>query len=482
MEKRDVGGKGGTACPYSKKCGGCAYQGIPYEEQLRKKQTAVNSLLGKFAKVEPILAAECPKHYRNKVHGVFGRDRKGNVFTGIYEEGSHRIVPIRSCEIEDERAAGILNTLCILAKQFKIQIYDEDRGTGLLRHALIRTGYSTGEIMVVLVLASPIMPSKNNFTKELRRLHPEINTIVLNVNARDTNMVLGDRNIILYGRGYIEDVLCGLRFRISPLSFYQINPVQTERLYRKAMEFAALTGKETVIDAYCGIGTIGMCMAGQAKKVMGVEQNRDAVKDAIANAKRNQIANIYFAAEDAGKYMVRLAAEKESADVVLMDPPRSGSTKEFIDSVHALKPDRVVYISCNPETLKRDLEHFVRKGWKVKKIQPVDMFPYTVHVETVVLLSKGEIDSKKVRVEFSLEDMDMSAFRKGATYREIKDYVKEQTGLSVSSLYIAQVKRKCGLEVGLNYNLSKKENAKAPQCPPEKEEAIRMALEYFRMI
>lgn len=388
MEKRDIGGRGEAACPYSKKCGGCAYQGIPYEEQLRKKQTAVNSLLGKFAKVEPILAAECPKHYRNKVHGVFGRDRKGNVFTGIYEEGSHRIVPIRSCEIEDERAAAILNTLCILAKQFKLQIYDEDRGTGLLRHALIRSGYSTGEIMVVLVLASPIMPSKNNFTKELRRLHPEINTIVLNVNARDTNMVLGDRNIILYGRGYIEDVLCGLRFRISPLSFYQVNPVQTERLYRKAMEFAALTGKETVIDAYCGIGTIGMCMAGQAQKVMGVEQNRDAVKDAIANAKRNQIANIYFAAEDAGKYMVRLAAEKGRADVVLMDPPRSGSTKEFIDSVHTLKPDRVVYISCNPETLKRDLEHFVRKGWKVKKIQPVDMFPYTGHVEVVTCLQR----------------------------------------------------------------------------------------------
>lgn len=390
MEKRDVGERGEIACPYSKKCGGCAYQGIPYEEQLRKKQTAVNSLLGKFAKVEPILAAECPKHYRNKVHGVFGRDRKGNVFTGIYEEGSHRIVPIRSCEIEDERAAGILNTLCILAKQFKLQIYDEDRGTGLLRHALIRTGYSTGEIMVVLVLASPIMPSKNNFTKELRRLHPEINTIVLNVNARDTNMVLGDRNIILYGKGYIEDVLCGLRFRISPLSFYQVNPIQTERLYRKAMEFAALTGKETVIDAYCGIGTIGMCMAGQAQKVLGVEQNRDAVKDAIANAKRNQIANIHFAAEDAGKYMVRLAAEKGRADVVLMDPPRSGSTKEFIDSVHALKPDRVVYISCNPETLKRDLEHFVRKEWKVKKIQPVDMFPYTGHVETVALIQRKD--------------------------------------------------------------------------------------------
>ena len=376
------------ACPYAKKCGGCTYQGKTYEEQLKIKQKYVSGLLGKFGKVAPILGAECPEHYRNKVHGVFGRDKKGNVFTGIYEENSHRIVPVEDCLIEDERATAILKTLCIMAKQFKLQIYDEDRETGLLRHALIRVGRTTGEIMVVLVLSSPIMPSKNNFTKELCRRHPEITTIVLNVNEKRTSMVLGSRNIVLYGKGYIEDMLCGLKFRISPNSFYQINSEQTERLYRKAIEFAGLTGKERVIDAYCGIGTIGASAAGRAAEVLGVELNKDAVKDAVTNAKINQLKNIRFWNEDAGKYMVRMAENHEHADVVFMDPPRSGSTPEFINSVHALKPKKVVYVSCDPATLQRDLELFVKKGWKVRKIQPVDMFPYTGHVESCVLLER----------------------------------------------------------------------------------------------
>ena len=376
------------ACPYAKKCGGCTYQGKTYEEQLKIKQKYVSGLLGKFGKVAPILGAECPEHYRNKVHGVFGRDKKGNVFTGIYEENSHRIVPVEDCLIEDERATAILKTLCIMAKQFKLQIYDEDRETGLLRHALIRVGRTTGEIMVVLVLSSPIMPSKNNFTKELCRRHPEITTIVLNVNEKRTSMVLGSRNIVLYGKGYIEDMLCGLKFRISPNSFYQINSEQTERLYRTAIDFAGLTGKERVIDAYCGIGTIGASAAGRAAEVLGVELNKDAVKDAVTNAKINQLKNIRFWNEDAGKYMVRMAENHEHADVVFMDPPRSGSTPEFINSVHALKPKKVVYVSCDPATLQRDLELFVKKGWKAHKIQPVDMFPYTGHVESCVLLER----------------------------------------------------------------------------------------------
>lgn len=378
-----------AGCPYAKKCGGCIYQGKPYEDQLRIKQSVVNGLLGKMAKVAPILGAECPEHYRNKVHGVFGRDKKGNIYTGIYEEKSHRIVPVEDCRIEDEKATAILKTLCVMAKQFKLQVYDEDRETGLLRHALIRVGRQTGEIMVVLVTASPILPSKNNFTKELCRLHPEITTVVLNVNNKRTSMVLGERNIILSGKGYIEDVLCGLRFRISPSSFYQINPAQTERLYQKAIEFAALTGKERVIDAYCGIGTIGSSAAGKAGEVIGVELNRDAVKDAISNAKLNQIKNIRFWNEDAGRFMMRMAAENEKADVVFMDPPRSGSTPEFIESVNQLRPKKVVYVSCDPTTLKRDLELFIKKGWKVKKIQPVDMFPYTSHVEVVTLLMRN---------------------------------------------------------------------------------------------
>ena len=401
--QKRITGKGG--CPYAEKCGGCDYQGVPYEEQLKRKQSEVKALLGKFAEPAPILGAVHPEHYRNKVHGVFGRDKKGNVYTGIYEEGTHRIVPVKDCRIENVRAAAILKTLSVLAKQFKLQIYDEDRETGLLRHALIRTGAVTGQIMVTLVLSNPIMPSKNNFTKELCRLHPEITTIVLNINPKRTSMVLGDRNIVLYGKGYIEDELCGLKFRISPSSFYQINPEQTEVLYRKAMEFAQLTGTERVIDAYCGIGTIGMCAAKQAAEVWGVELNRDAVKDAVSNAKLNQMKNIRFLTEDAGNYMIRLAAEKESADIVFMDPPRSGSTKEFINAVHMLNPKRVVYVSCNPVTLKRDLEIFAGKGWKVRKIQPVDMFPYTAHVEVVSLLQKmSNTRERTITLDVEMED------------------------------------------------------------------------------
>lgn len=310
-------------------------------------------------------------------------------------------------------------------------------------------------------------------------------SVVQNCNPRRTSAVLGSDVRTLYGPGKITDTLCGLQFAISPRSFYQVNPEQTEVLYAKAIEFAALTGKETVIDAYCGIGTIGLCAAGRAKQVIGVERNPDAVRNACANAAANKINNARFICADATDWM-RAAAQPNSGlphpDVVFLDPPREGSTPACIDAVAAMKPKRVVYVSCNPETLARDLTHLTRRGWKALKIQPVDMFPHTEHVETVVLLSKGEIDSKKVRVEFSLEDMDMSGFQKGATYEQIKAYVLEHTGLKVSSLYISQIKRKCGLDVGQNYNLSKKEDAKVPKCPPEKEAAIRDALKYFQMI
>lgn len=332
------------------------------------------------------------------------------------------------------------------------------------------------------MLTSPILPSKNNFVKALLKLHPEITTVVINVNNRNTSMVLGDKEHVIYGKGYIEDELCGKRFRISPKSFYQVNPVQTEILYGKALEYAGLTGKETVVDAYCGTGTIGMIASDKAGKVIGVELNADAVRDARNNAKANQIRNIQFYQNDAGKFLVEMAGQGAKVDVVLMDPPRSGSTEEFMSSVVQIGPERIVYVSCNPETLVRDLKYFKKKGYRVAKGVGVDMFPFTEHVETVVLLSKGEIDSKKVRVEFSLEDMDMSGFQKGATYEQIKAYVLEHTGLKVSSLYISQIKRKCGLDVGQNYNLSKKEDAKVPKCPPEKEAAIRDALKYFQMI
>ena len=334
----------------------------------------------------------------------------------------------------------------------------------------------------MLVLADAILPSKNNFVKALRKNHPDISTVVINVNDKRTSMVLGERNITVYGKGYIEDSLLGCTFRISPNSFYQVNPKQTEILYRKAIDCAGLTGKETVIDAYCGTGTIGLIASKSAKQVIGVELNKDAIRDAITNAKRNDIHNVRFYNQDAGEFMVEMAQKGEHADVVIMDPPRTGSDEAFLSSVVRLAPKRVVYVSCGPESLARDLKYLTKHGYRMKECTPVDMFPFTRHVETVVLLSKGEVDSKKIRVEFSLEDMDMSEFQDGATYTQIKDYVLEHSGLKVSNLYISQIKRKCGIGVGKNYNLPKSEDSRQPQCPPEKEKAIREAFKYFGMI
>lgn len=371
-----------------KKCGGCQYQGVPYEKQLSEKQKAVRQLMQPFCKTAEITGMQDPYHYRNKVHAVFARKKDGTIISGVYEEGTHRVVPVEACQIEDEKADAIINDIRGLLKSFKIKTYNEDTGYGLLRHVLIRRGFTTGEIMVVLVLGSPVMPSKNNFVKALRKLHPEITTVVLNVNDKRTSMVLGDRETTIYGKGYIEDVLCGLTFRISSKSFYQINPVQTEKLYGKAMELAGLTGKERVIDAYCGIGTIGMVAAKSAKEVIGVELNPDAVRDAIKNAKRNQMKNIRFYQDDAGRFMEKMAAKGEKADVVFMDPPRSGSTEQFMKSAVTLAPQKIVYISCDPQTQARDLKYLTKHGYKAMGAYPYDMFPFTKHAENIVLLVK----------------------------------------------------------------------------------------------
>lgn len=375
-------------CSAAKKCGGCQYQGVAYQEQLKKKQKMEEELFKKFCKVEPIIGMKNPCNYRNKVQSVFGRDRKGNVISGTYEANSHRIVPVEDCMIEDKKAQEIIRTVRKLLPSFKIKTYNEDSGYGLLRHVMVRRGFKSGEIMVILVLGSPILPSKNNFVKALRKEHPEISTVVLNVNDKKTSMVLGDREINLYGKGFIRDELCGCTFRISPKSFYQVNPVQTEILYQTAIDYAQLTGKETVIDAYCGIGTISLIAAKHAKKVIGVELNGDAVKDAKINAKENKITTAEFYKGDAGEFMVKMAENGQKADVVFMDPPRSGSDEKFMSSVVKLNPKRVVYVSCGPDTLERDLKYFKKNGYHAKKIQPVDMFPFTEHCETVVLLEK----------------------------------------------------------------------------------------------
>lgn len=389
-EKRKKMPDSGKRCPVRKKCGGCSLLEMEYSEQLKRKEDFVRKTLKGIVKPEAIIGMENPWHYRNKIHASFARKRDGSIVSGIYEEGTHRLVPVEDCLIQDERANRIVRDLCGLFESFKIKVYNEDTGYGLVRHVLIRTGHVSGEVMVVLVCVSPVFPSKRNFVNALRKLHPEVTTVVLNVNDRRTSMVLGKRDIVLYGKGYIEDQLCGCTFAVSPQSFYQVNPVQTEILYRKAIEFADLHGTEKVLDAYCGTGTIGLIAAEYAGEVTGVELNPEAVRNAVSNAKQNQRKNIRFVQGDAGEYMQKMAAQRETMDVVLMDPPRAGSDEAFLSSLVTLAPEKVVYISCNPVTLARDLKYLGKRGYRVNRAVPVDMFPWTAeeHVETVVLLSR----------------------------------------------------------------------------------------------
>ncbi len=375
-------------CPVSRKCGGCQLMNMTYEEQLAFKQAKVIKLLGSFHRVNKIIGMNNPFHYRNKVQAAFGRTRNGEIISGVYQSSTHNIVKTDSCLIEDDKADEIILTIRKLVKSFKLTVFDERNQRGFLRHVLVKHGFSTGEIMVVLVTGTSNFPSKNNFISELLRLHPEITTIIQNVNNKYTSMVLGDKETVLYGKGYIEDILCGCTFRISPKSFYQINPIQTEILYNKAIDFAELSGRERVIDAYCGIGTIGIVASKKAGEVIGCEVNPDAIRDAKVNAKINDIKNIQFICADAGEFMLSLKEQGERCDVLFMDPPRAGSDKKFLSSAVALMPEKIVYISCNPETQQRDLNYLTRNGYKVKKIQPVDMFPYTNHVESVALLCK----------------------------------------------------------------------------------------------
>lgn len=391
MSKSKENIKNGS-CPVYKKCGGCQLQNLSYAEQLKFKQNKVDGLLKKFCKVEPIIGMDNPYNYRNKVQAAFRTNRQGKIISGVYQSGTHNIVAIDECQIEDKTADKIIVAVRNLMPSFRMTTYDEDTGKGFLRHILVKRGFATNEIMLVLVTGSPIFPSKNNFTKAIRKQFPEITTIIQNVNPYNTNLVLGDNQKILYGKGYIEDVLCDCKFRISPKSFYQINPVQTEKLYETAIEYAGLKGEETVLDTYCGIGTIGIIAAKRgAGKVIGVELNGEAVRDAIVNVKANNLKNIRIYKGDAGEFMEAVAEETEKPDVVFMDPPRAGSDEKFMNSLIKMSPKTVVYVSCNPETLSRDLEYIVKHSeYKIKKIQPVDMFPHTAHVEAVCLMSRKE--------------------------------------------------------------------------------------------
>ena len=383
-------------CQYAKKCGGCDYQGLSYEKQLKEKQEYVRKNVGEFCKVLPIIGMEHHYHYRNKVHAVFDIAKGGSVISGVYKAGTHDVVNIDSCQIEDETADAIICDIRGLLRSFKIKTYDEDTGYGLLRHVLVRRGFHSGEVMVVLVLGSPILPSKNNFVKALRKLHPEITTVVLNVNDKKTSMVLGEKETVIYGKGYIEDTLCGCTFRISPKSFYQVNPVQTEKLYGTALEYAGLTGGETVWDLYCGIGTISLFLAQKAKQVYGVEIVPQAIDDAKENAKINAIDNAEFFVGKAEEVLPEYYKEYEKthngetahADVIVVDPPRKGCDGVCLETMLKMQPERIVYVSCDSATLARDLKVLCEGGYELRKVRAVDQFGNTTHIETVVRLQR----------------------------------------------------------------------------------------------
>ena len=469
----------------AKNCGGCPLLGLDYAEQLKQKEAAVKKLLGKYGPVNAIRGMENPYHYRNKVISTFTTGWGGKLTSGIYAANSHKVLPVERCLLQDEVLDKTMEAVRAAAIACRYQPYDEDKGTGLVRHCLLRRGVATGQVMVVLVTAQPVLPGARNFVRallaEAEKRGVTVTTVVQDVNPRKTSVVLGDAEKVLYGKGYILDELCGKTYALSPRSFYQINHSQTEVLYGLAVEAAHLTGKEVVLDAYCGIGTIGLTAADHAKQVVGVELNRDAVQDAIGNAKHNGVKNARFFAADATRWISEAAAAGERADVIFMDPPREGSTPQFLDSVARMAPKRVVYVSCNPETLARDLALLTKKGYHVESSTPVDMFPHSEHIETVCLLSK--LNAKQhIEVDIHMDELDLTDAEKKATYSEIKEYVLEHTGLKVSSLYIAQVKQKCGIIERENYNKPKSDDAKQPQCPPDKEKAIKEALKHFGMI
>ena len=427
--------------------------------------------------MEEILGAAETRRYRNKAQYPVSPDGR----IGFYRARTHEVIDTRECLLVKPEADAAAEAVRQYMRDFRAAGYDERTGRGLLRHVYVRSN-TKSESLICLLVNGKRLPHEAELVERLRRACPKAVGIVLGENTRRDNVILGERYRTLWGADRLEDVLCGRVFRLSVPSFYQVNHEQAERLYAKAIEYAQLTGEETVLDLYCGAGTITLALASHAKRVLGAEIVPEAIDDARENAARSGVENAEFFCGDASDVAKKLAQENLRPDVITVDPPRKGLAEDVVESIARMQPERVVYVSCDSATMARDVKRFAALGYRAVRACAVDLFPRADHVETVVLLSKGEIDSKKVRVEFSLEDMDMSGFQKGATYEQIKAYVLEHTGLKVSSLYISQIKRKCGLDVGQNYNLSKKEDAKVPKCPPEKEAAIRDALKYFQMI
>ena len=502
-------------CAFARRCGGCQIQEMSYDCQLVFKDQKIRGNLeriGGFTKdqidtvMQPVVGMEHPFGYRNKAQFPFGTDKEGNPITGFYAGRTHDIIANTDCALGVEQNKEILEIILQYMRENKIKSYDEKTGKGLIRHALIRYGFKTKEIMVCLVINGKKLPKAERLIEKLIQIEG-MTSITISPNTRRDNVIMGDSYKILWGQGYITDYIGNVKYQISPLSFYQVNPVQTEKLYGLALEYADLKGDETVWDLYCGIGTISLFLAQKAKQVYGVEIVPQAIDDAKENAKINAIDNAEFFVGKAEEVLPEYYAEYERehngetahADVIVVDPPRKGCDETLLETIVKMQPEKVVYVSCDSATLARDLKYLCANGYEITVCRGVDQFPQSVHVETVVLLSKGAkgpvdlcsawteverrtVDSRKVKVDFFLENMDLSEFKGKATYEQIKAYVLEQTELKVSSLYIAQIKKKCGLDVGENFNLPKSENARQPQCTPEKEEAIMQAFKHFGIV
>lgn len=494
-------------CPSARRCGGCQIQAVDYQEQLRLKEKKVYNNLKRIGGLsslllpggenmaeqtkeeaernavvmEPIIGMENPWRYRNKAQFPFGRNKDGNIVTGFYAGRTHDIVEQEDCLLGVEENREILSIIRNFMEEYKIEPYNEETHRGLVRHVLIRKGFQTGELMVCLVINGRKLPGQQALTERLLEI-PGMTSISLNVNQEKTNVILGKELINLWGEGHITDYIGAVQYRISPLSFYQVNPVQTERLYGTALEYAGLTGNETVWDLYCGIGTISLFLAQKAKQVYGVEIVPQAIDDAKENARLNHMENVEFFVGKAEEVLPEQYERNQIyADVIVVDPPRKGCDEKCLETIVKMSPKRVVYVSCNSSTLARDVKYLEERGYRTERVRCVDMFPHSGHVETVVLLSRKTPDDT-IEVDLDLDELDITAAESKATYQEIKDYVLKEFGLKVSTLYISQIKRKCGIDVGEHYNISQKENQKVPQCPKEKEDAIRAALEHFAMI
>ena len=476
-----VPGRQSPDCPRYPRCGGCQLRHMTYAEELRfkrqKVQDALQRIGGWTGRVEKIHGAEAPDRYRNKIQFPVADGPR----VGFFRARSHEVIDAEDCLLQPLAATRLREAFKLWMERYQVPAYDERVHGGLIRHFYVRVN-RRGQSLCAVIANGTDLPHQEELVQALRRAEPDLAGVVLSVNQEKTNVILGKTHRCLWGRDYLEDTLCGLTFRLSVPSFYQVNREQAEVLYGRALAFAGLTGRETVLDLYCGIGTITLVMARQAKRAIGAEVIPAAVEDAKANAARNEVTNAEFLCADAAQAAQTLADRGLRPDVICVDPPRKGLAPAVIDAIVQMAPQRLVYVSCDPATLARDVKRMEEQGYVLQRAEAVDLFPRTAHVETVVLLSKGEVDSKKIRVEFSLEDMDMSEFQDGATYTQIKDYVLEHSGLKVSNLYISQIKRKCGIGVGKNYNLPKSEDSRQPQCPPEKEKAIREAFKYFGMI